>query len=102
GVFRSTDGGDSWTHLGNGLYDPDGHDMTIVGARPKRLFVNTARDIFLSDVWATRGTPWGSRRSGPSPMPAALQSSPTTLACCMPDVGRQRPVSKDMCCAPQI
>ena len=49
GVFRSMDGGDTWTKLENGLYDLDVHDMTIAPAEPRRLFVSTARDVFLSD-----------------------------------------------------
>jgi len=49
GVFRSVDGGDTWTHLKDGMYDLDVHDMTIAATRPKRLFVSTARDMFMSD-----------------------------------------------------
>ena len=49
GVFRSLDGGDSWTRLEGGLSDPDVHDMTIAATRPKRLFVSTQSEIFLSD-----------------------------------------------------
>lgn len=49
GVFRSMDGGDTWMHLKNGMYDLDVHDMTIAATRPKRLFVSTARDMFMSD-----------------------------------------------------
>ena len=49
GVFRSMDGGDTWTHLKEGMYDLDVHDMTIAATRPKRLFVSTARDMFMSD-----------------------------------------------------
>jgi photosystem II stability/assembly factor-like uncharacterized protein len=49
GVFRSMDGGDTWTHLKAGMYDLDVHDMTIAATRPERLFVSTARDMFMSD-----------------------------------------------------
>jgi photosystem II stability/assembly factor-like uncharacterized protein len=49
GVFRSMDGGDTWTHLTAGMYDPNVHDMKIATTRPKRLFVSTARDMFMSD-----------------------------------------------------
>jgi len=49
GVFRSKDGGDTWTHLTNGMYDPDVHDMKIAATRPKRVYVSTARDMFMSD-----------------------------------------------------
>ena len=60
GVFRSMDGGDTWTHLEKGLYDPDVHDMAIAATRPRRLFVSTAHDMFLSDdlgdTWHHAGT----------------------------------------------
>ena len=60
GVFRSMDGGDTWTHLEIGLHDPDVHDMTIAATQPKRLFVSTAHDMFLSedlgDTWHSVGT----------------------------------------------
>jgi photosystem II stability/assembly factor-like uncharacterized protein len=59
GVFRSKDGGDTWTHLTNGMYDPDVHDMMIAATRPKRVYVSTARDIFMSDdlgdTWQVQG-----------------------------------------------
>ena len=67
GVFRSTDGGDSWTHLENGLYDPDVHDMTIAATRPKRLFVSTARDVFLSDDLGDTWHPLGIKEKWPLP-----------------------------------
>jgi hypothetical protein len=35
GVFCSLDGGDTWTHLETGLYDPDIHAVTIAVTQPK-------------------------------------------------------------------
>ena len=102
GVFRSTDGGDTWTHLENGLYDLDVHDMTIAATRPKRLFVSTARDMFLSDDLGDTWHPWEPRTNGRSPMRVAWRSSPTIPACCTPDAGRPRRAKKDTCCAPRI
>lgn len=55
GVFRSMDGGDTWTHLKDGMYDLDVHDIAIAPTRPPRLFVSTARDMFMSD---DRGDTW--------------------------------------------
>ncbi|MGE0224428.1 MAG: hypothetical protein AB7F35_08055 [Acetobacteraceae bacterium] len=49
GVFRSLDGGDTWTHLKAGMHDLDVHDMKIAPTRPKRLFVSTASNMFMSD-----------------------------------------------------
>jgi hypothetical protein len=55
GVFRSLDGGDSWTHLETGLHDPDVHAVTIAPTQPRRLYASTAREIFVSrdlgDTW---------------------------------------------------
>src|SRR2546421_7229140 len=49
GVFRSLDGGDTWTHLETGLYDPDIHAVTIAATQPKRIYASTAREMFVSD-----------------------------------------------------
>ncbi len=49
GVFRSMDGGDNWTHLETGLYDPDIHAVTLAATSPKRLYASTAREVFISD-----------------------------------------------------
>ncbi len=52
GVHRSLDGGETWTHLTDGMHDLDVHDMVVA---PRRLFVSTARDVFMSD---DRGDTW--------------------------------------------
>jgi len=49
GVFRSLDGGDTWTHLKTGLYDPDIHAVMIAATQPKRVYASTAREMFVSD-----------------------------------------------------
>ena len=67
GVFRSMDGGDTWTHLEKGLYDPDVHDMTIAATRPRRLFVSTAHDMFLSDDLGDTWHPVGTKDKWPLP-----------------------------------
>jgi photosystem II stability/assembly factor-like uncharacterized protein len=58
-VFRSRDGGNTWTHLDGGLYDPDIHAVTVAATTPKRLYASTAREMFVSDnlgeSWETLG-----------------------------------------------
>ena len=76
GVFRSQDGGDTWTHLQNGLYDPDVHDMTIAATRPKRLFVSTARDMFLSDDLGDTWHPLGIKDKWPLPYARGIAVKP--------------------------
>jgi len=76
GVFRSTDGGETWTHLENGLYDPDVHDMAIATTRPKRLFVSTARDMFLSDDLGDSWHPVGTRDKWPLPYARGMAIKP--------------------------
>ena len=52
-------GGDTWTHLETGLYDPDIHAVTIAATQPKRLYASTAREVFtssdLGDTWQALG-----------------------------------------------
>ncbi len=76
GVFRSTDGGDTWTHLENGLYDPDVHDMAIAATQPKRLFVSTARDMFLSDDLGDTWHPLGTKDKWPLPYARGMAVKP--------------------------
>jgi photosystem II stability/assembly factor-like uncharacterized protein len=76
GVFRSVDGGDTWTHLDNGLYDLDVHDMVIAPTRPKRLFVSTARDMFLSDDLGDTFHPIGTKDKWPLPYARGMAVKP--------------------------
>src|ERR1043166_1742580 len=59
GVYRSTDGGDTWAHLEKGLYDPDVHAMAIACTSPKRVLLSTNREMFWStdmgESWASVG-----------------------------------------------
>jgi photosystem II stability/assembly factor-like uncharacterized protein len=90
GVFRSLDGGDTWTHLETGLYDPDIHAVTIAATQRKRIYASTAREMLSAMIWATPGSPWVSRRNGRCPTPVGSWSRPMILACCSPGVERPR------------
>lgn len=76
GVFRSMDGGDTWTHLQAGLHDPDIHDMKIAATRPKRLFVSTQSEIFLSDDLGDTWHPLGTREKWPLPYARGMAVKP--------------------------
>jgi photosystem II stability/assembly factor-like uncharacterized protein len=67
GVFRSMDGGDSWTHLETGLYDPDIHAVTIAPTHPRRLYASTARDMFVSSDLGDTWQPLGIKQKWPLP-----------------------------------
>ena len=67
GVFRSLDGGDSWTHLETGLYDPDIHAVTIAPTQPRRLYASTAREIFVSHDLGDTWQPLGIKEKWPLP-----------------------------------
>ena len=47
GVFRSLDGGDTWTKVVNGLNDLDVHDMALARAGPPRVYVSTNGEALL-------------------------------------------------------
>jgi len=67
GVFRSLDGGDTWTHLETGLYDPDIHAVTIAATQPKRLYASTAREVFTSNDLGETWQPLGIKEKWPLP-----------------------------------
>jgi hypothetical protein len=67
GVFRSRDGGDTWTHLETGLYDPDIHAVTIAATQPKRLYASTAREVFTSSNLGETWQPLGIKQKWPLP-----------------------------------
>lgn len=67
GVFRSMDGGDTWTHLQKDPLDPDIHDMAIAATRPKRLFVSTQSEIFMSDDLGDNWLAMGTKDKWPMP-----------------------------------
>jgi hypothetical protein len=68
GVFRSLDGGDTWTHLEAGLYDPDIHAVTIAATQPKRLYASTAREVFTSSNLGETWQPLGIKEKWPLPL----------------------------------
>ena len=67
GVFRSLDGGDSWTKVVSGLSDLDVHDMAIARSSPTRVFVSTNGELFWSDDRGEAWTPVGVRAKWPLP-----------------------------------
>jgi photosystem II stability/assembly factor-like uncharacterized protein len=76
GVFRSMDGGETWTHLREGMYDPDVHAMAIAPTRPKRLYVSTARDMFMSDDLGDTWQVLGIKDKWPLPYARGMAVSP--------------------------
>jgi photosystem II stability/assembly factor-like uncharacterized protein len=55
GVRRSTDGGETWSRITDGIDDPDIHDVTTAVTAGKAVFTTTPREIFASD---DRGKSW--------------------------------------------
>jgi photosystem II stability/assembly factor-like uncharacterized protein len=55
GVRRSTDGGETWSRITDGIDDPDIHDVTTAVTAGKAVFTTTPREIFASD---DRGGSW--------------------------------------------
>jgi photosystem II stability/assembly factor-like uncharacterized protein len=72
GVFRSLDGGDTWTHVEAGLYDPDIHAMTIAPTKPKCVLASTARELFVSVDLGERWRPLGVKAKWPLPYARGL------------------------------
>jgi hypothetical protein len=67
GVFRSLDGGDSWTHLKTGLHDPDVHAVTVAPMQPRRVYISTAREMFVSQDLGDNWQPLGIKDKWPLP-----------------------------------
>ena len=67
GVFRSLDGGETWTHVEKGLYDPDIHALAITATRPQRVYASTAREMFASVDMGETWTPLGVKAKWPLP-----------------------------------
>jgi photosystem II stability/assembly factor-like uncharacterized protein len=55
GVRRSTDGGDSWSRITNGLYDLDIHDIAVTVNGGTTVLTSTPGEIFAS---SDRGESW--------------------------------------------
>jgi hypothetical protein len=67
GVRRSTDGGDTWTTITNGIDDPDIHDMGVIVDGKTTVLTTTPREIFAS---TDRGDTWhGLGVAGQSTLP---------------------------------
>ena len=82
GVFRSQDGGETWTHVETGLCHRDIHAMTIAATHPKRVFASTAREMFTSVDTGETWQPLGVKAKWPLPMPEAWPSRPMIRRCC--------------------
>jgi photosystem II stability/assembly factor-like uncharacterized protein len=67
GVFRSLDGGDTWTRVVRGLHDPDVHDMAVAPSGPPRAFVSTNGEVFWSADRGETWTPIGVKAKWPLP-----------------------------------
>jgi len=67
GVFRSRDGGDTWTKVVDGLYDLDVHDMALAPASPLRVYTSTNGELFWSDDRGETWTPIGVKTRWPLP-----------------------------------
>jgi BNR/Asp-box repeat len=67
GVFRSLDGGETWSHVETGLYDPDIHAMAIASTKPTRVFASTARELFISIDMGEKWQPLGVKAKWPLP-----------------------------------
>jgi photosystem II stability/assembly factor-like uncharacterized protein len=76
GVFRSRDGGETWTHLDGGLHDPDIHAVTIAATNPKRLYASTAREVFASTDFGDTWEPLGIREKWPLPYARGMVVKP--------------------------
>lgn len=55
GVRRSTDGGDTWQMITNGINDPDIHDVGVIVNGKTKVLTTTPREIFAS---TDRGDSW--------------------------------------------
>ena len=55
GVRRSTDGGESWSRITNGIYDLDIHDIAVTVNGATTVLTSTPGEIFAS---ADRGESW--------------------------------------------
>jgi photosystem II stability/assembly factor-like uncharacterized protein len=101
GVFRSLDGGDTWTHLKTGLYDPDIHAVTIARTQPKRLYASTARQMFVS---SDLGESWVSldiREKWSLPYARGIAVKADDPACCSLGAARPRRAKRGTCSAPR-
>ena len=76
GVFRSMDGGDTWAPVRTGMHDLDVHDMAIAATRPKRVYVSTASNLFMSDNLGDTWQSLGIRDKWPLPYARGMAVKP--------------------------
>ena len=76
--------------------------MTIAATRPKRLFVSTARDMFMSDDLGDSWQVLGIKDKWPLPYARGLAIKADDPRVVSPGVGRRRRVKADTCFAPPI
>jgi photosystem II stability/assembly factor-like uncharacterized protein len=76
GVFRSEDGGDTWTKVVNGLYDLDVHDMALAPSNPPRVYTSTNGELFWSDDRGETWTPIGVKTRWPLPYARGIAVKP--------------------------
>ncbi len=76
GVFRSRDGGDTWTKVVNGLHDLDVHDMALAPASPPRVYTSTNGEVFWSDDRGESWTPIGVKTLWPLPYARGIAVKP--------------------------
>jgi len=76
GVFRSRDGGDTWTKVVNGLHDLDVHDLALARTSPPRAYVATNGELFWSDDRGEKWTPIGVKTRWPLPYARGIAVKP--------------------------
>jgi len=76
GVFRSVDGGDTWTKVVRGLSDLDVHDMAIARTSPPTVFVSTNGEVFWSADRGETWTPIGVKTRWPLPYARGIAVKP--------------------------
>src|SRR5262249_6965732 len=76
GVFRSLDGGETWTRVIEGLSDLDVHDMAIARTSPPRVLVSTNAEVFWSADRGERWTPVGVKATWPLPYARGIAVKP--------------------------
>ncbi len=86
GIFKSTDGGETWARKGPARPDVDATDLALDGANPNRVFAalgsqppRAANGLWRSfdggESWALVAGPWSSARAGAGRMVVALAPS---------------------------
>ncbi len=58
GLFRSTDGGQTWESLHDGLRDENIRALVVSPSEPSMIYAGTSRGIFLSEDGGDHWTDW--------------------------------------------